>query len=57
MNFVTKYGPILVTVAGTIGVAVFTPQFITAHPQAFAVLALGTQVLHAALPSVFPAAK
>lgn len=53
MDFLKKYGAVIVTVVSTIAAAVFTPDFIAAHPQAFALLNVIAQVLHAALPSVF----
>lgn len=53
MNFITKYGPLLVTVAGTLGVAILTPTFIATHPLAFAIANIIAQIAHAILPSVF----
>jgi len=53
MNLLTKYGPLVCTLAGTIGAAVFTPTFIAAHPVAFAWVNAAAQFLHAVLPSVF----
>lgn len=48
-----KYLPIIITLAGTLGVAIFTPSFIMAHPVAFAVVNGVAQVAHAILPSIF----
>jgi hypothetical protein len=53
MNLLIKYGPLVLTVAGTIGVAIFTPTFILAHPMAFAWVNGVAQLLHAMLPSIF----
>ncbi len=53
INFIRQYGPLVITLAATIGAAVFTPAFIEAHPLAFAVVGGIAQLLHAALPSVF----
>ena len=53
VNFWKQYGPILVTLAGTLGAAIFTPQFIAAHPLAFAIVNMAAQLLHSVLPSVF----
>jgi len=53
MNNFTKWLPILVTLCATVGAAVFTPAFISAHPVVFAVLNGIAMCLHAALPSVF----
>ncbi len=53
MNFVKQYGPVLITLAGTIGAAIFTPAFIAAHPLAFAWINAAAQLLHAVLPSIF----
>ena len=53
MNLLTQYGPLLVTIAGTVGVAIFTPSFIGAHPMAFAWVNAMAQLLHATLPSIF----
>lgn len=53
MNFLAKYGPLIITLAGTVGAAIFTPAFIAAHPQAFAVINAAAQLLHAVLPSIF----
>jgi hypothetical protein len=53
MNFIKQWGPLLVTVGGTVGAAALTPAFISAHPLAFAVVNIVAQILHAALPSVF----
>jgi hypothetical protein len=38
MNLMKQYGPLIITLVGTIGAAVFTPAFIAAHPFAFAVV-------------------
>ena len=51
MNFVTKYGAVIVTLLVTLGAAIFTPSFIQAHPVVFAVLNMAAQVLHSVLPS------
>ena len=53
MNLLTKYGPLVITLAGTIGAAVFTPEFVAAHAVAFAWVNAGAQLLHAVLPSIF----
>lgn len=53
MSTVTKWIPLVITVAGTIGAAIFTPAFVAAHPVVFADLNAVAMVLHAALPSVF----
>lgn len=53
MNFLQRYGPLLITLAGTVGAAVFTPAFIAAHPLAFAGVNMAAQLLHAVLPSIF----
>lgn len=53
MNYITKWGPVVVTVAGTLGAAIFTPTFVSAHPTVFAALNAAAMILHAALPSVF----
>jgi hypothetical protein len=53
MNFLKQYGPLLITLAGTIGAAIFTPDFIAAHPFAFSVVNAAAQFLHAVLPSIF----
>jgi len=53
MNFLIKYGPLVITLAGTIGAAIFTPDFISAHPMVFAWVAAVAQLLHATLPSIF----
>jgi hypothetical protein len=53
MNVLISYGPLIFTLAGTIGAAVFTPAFIAAHPMAFAWVNAGAQLLHAVLPSIF----
>ena len=53
MNFLKQYGPLIITLAGTIGAAIFTPAFIEAHPLAFSVVNAAAQLLHAVLPSIF----
>jgi hypothetical protein len=53
MNPLIKYGPLAITIAGTVGVAIFTPTFISAHPMAFAWVNGIAQLLHAMLPSIF----
>ena len=53
MKLLAKYGPLLVTIAGTVGVAIFTPAFIAGHPMAFAWVNAMAQLLHATLPSIF----
>jgi hypothetical protein len=46
-----KWIPLVVTVLTTIGTAVLTPQFVVAHPLAFAILNAAAMVLHSVLPS------
>jgi hypothetical protein len=46
-----KWLPVATTVAITIGTAVFSPQFVAAHPIIFAVGNALAMVLHAVLPS------
>jgi hypothetical protein len=53
MNLLKQYGPLVCTVAGTIGAAFLTPAFIAAHPLAFAWVNAAAQLLHAVLPSIF----
>jgi hypothetical protein len=53
MNLLMQYGPLVCTLAGTIGAAIFTPTFIAAHPAAFAWVNALAQLLHAVLPSIF----
>jgi hypothetical protein len=53
MNVLIQYGPLVITIAGTIGAAIFTPAFISAHPMAFAWVNAAAQFLHAVLPSIF----
>lgn len=53
MNLLIQYGPLVCTLAGTIGAAIFTPTFIAAHPLAFAWVNAAAQLLHAVLPSIF----
>ena len=55
MQFIKQYGPLLITLAGTVGAAIFTPAFIAAHPAAFACVNAVAQLLHAVLPSIFQA--
>jgi hypothetical protein len=55
MNLLKQYGPLVMTLAGTIGAALFTPSFIAAHPMAFAWVNAAAQLLHAVLPSIFQA--
>lgn len=55
MNFLKQYGPLLITLAATIGAAIFTPSFIAAHPVAFSAVNAAAQFLHAILPSIFQA--
>jgi hypothetical protein len=56
MNLLTQYGPLAITLAATIGAAIFTPTFITGHPMTFAWVAAAAQLLHAVLPSIFETA-
>ena len=55
----SKYLPLIITLAGTLGVAILTPAFIAAHPVVFMVVNAAAQILHAVLPSIFgtPAAS
>jgi len=53
MEKMKQYGPLMITLAGTIGAAVLTPAFIAAHPFAFAAVGAVAQLLHAVLPSIF----
>ena len=53
MKYLQQYSPLLITLAGTLGAAVFTPAFIAAHPLAFAGVNAAAQLLHAVLPSIF----
>lgn len=53
MNFLTTYGPLICTLAGTLGAAIFTPAFIGTHAVAFAWVNAAAQFLHAVLPSIF----
>jgi hypothetical protein len=55
MSKFTAWLPIIVTVAASVGAAIFTPAFIAAHPTAFAALNSVAMLLHAVLPSVFGA--
>ena len=57
MSKATKWLPLFVTLAGTIGAAILTPAFVTAHPTPFLVVGALAQVLHAVLPSVFGASS
>lgn len=52
-NLLSQYGPLLLTIAGTIGAAIFTPAYIAAHPMTFAWVNALAQLLHATLPSIF----
>ena len=49
----TKWLPVIATIAATLGAAIFTPTFVTGHPVVFSVLNAAAMLLHAALPSVF----
>jgi len=53
MNLLKQYVPLVCTLAGTIGAAIFTPSFIAAHAVAFAWVNAMAQLLHAVLPSIF----
>jgi hypothetical protein len=53
MNLLKQYGPLVCTLAGTIGAAIFTPNFIATHPLAFAWVNAAAQLFHAVLPSIF----
>ncbi len=53
MNYLQQYSPLIITLAGTLGAAFFTPAFIAAHPLAFAGVTAAAQLLHAVLPSIF----
>jgi len=53
MNLLKQYGPLVCTLAGTIGAAIFTPAFMAAHPVTFAWVSAAAQLLHAVLPSIF----
>ena len=53
MDLLAKYGPLVITLAGTIGAAIVTPNFIGAHPVVFAWVNAAAQLLHAVLPSIF----
>ena len=55
MDLLIKYGPVVITIAGTVGAAIFTPAFVLAHPVAFAWVNAVAQLLHAMLPSIFEA--
>ena len=50
-----KYLPLIVTLTATIGAAIFTPGFVTAHPTVFLGINAAAQILHSALPSIFGA--
>jgi hypothetical protein len=52
-DLLKQYGPLIITLAGTIGAAIFTPEFVGAHPVAFAAVNAVAQFLHAVLPSIF----
>jgi hypothetical protein len=47
----TKWIPLAVTLSITLLTAIFTPQFVAAHPTLFLVFNALAQVLHAVLPS------
>ena len=53
MSLLKQYGPLVCTLAGTIGAAMLTPAYIAAHPVAFAWINAAAQLLHAVLPSIF----
>ena len=53
MSNLTKYFPLIVTLAGTVGAALFTPDFIAHHVAVFAALSSVANILHAVLPSIF----
>jgi len=53
MDLLVRYGPVVITVASTVGAAIFTPAFILTHPMAFAWVNVVAQLLHAMLPSIF----
>jgi len=53
MKYPQQYGPLVCTVAGTIGAAFLSPAFIAAHPIVFAWAGAAAQLLHAVLPSIF----
>ncbi len=53
MSVLRQYGPLIFTLAGTIGAAIFTPSFVAAHSMAFAWVNAAAQLLHAVLPSIF----
>ncbi|HVM92354.1 MAG TPA: hypothetical protein VMT67_06055 [Terriglobales bacterium] len=53
MDLLIKYGPVVITIAGTVGAAIFTPAFVLAHPVAFAWVNAVAQLMHAMLPSIF----
>jgi hypothetical protein len=55
MTLLSKYGPLVCTLAATVGAAIFTPSFIAAHPVVFAWINAAAQFLHAVLPSIFEA--
>jgi hypothetical protein len=53
MSNLTKYFPLIVTLAGTVGAAVFTPDFVAHHPTVFIAVNAVAQILHSVLPSIF----
>jgi hypothetical protein len=53
MKLLKQYGPLVCTLAGTVGAAIITPAFIAAHPMSFAWVNAAAQLLHAVLPSIF----
>jgi hypothetical protein len=53
MKQLTKFLPLILTLTGTVGAAIFTPSFVATHPVAFLLLNALSQTLHAALPSIF----
>ena len=53
MRLLGQYGPLTLTLAATIGAAIFTPSFIALHPMAFAWVNAAAQLFHAILPSIF----
>jgi hypothetical protein len=55
MSTLKAWLPLIVTVVGSIGAAIFTPAFVGAHPALFASLNSAAMLLHAILPSVFGA--
>lgn len=55
----SKYLPLVITVVGTLTAALAFPSYVAAHPIVTTVLVAASQILHAALPSIFggPASK